>query len=125
MFARWGLSDGGEESFAFTEVERHLSAGLQLAGIHWRRPDDRIGIAGLRHAIGTLHRAYLARGGNGFLLGDGALNYGPEWVFEGYYRAQVGPYIEVGPDAQRIVNPGYNRDRGPAMVTSLRVNVRY
>jgi hypothetical protein len=125
VFARWGWSDGSEESFAFTEVEGHASAGVQFAGIHWGRPDDRIGVAGLRHAIGTPHRAYLARGGNGFLLGDGALNYEPERVIEGYYRAQVGPYVEIGPDLQRISNPGYNRDRGPAMVTSLRLNLRY
>ena len=125
LFVRWGYNDGRTESFAFTEVEGHLSVGGQLAGTHWNRPDDRFGIAGLRHSISQLHQQYLARGGRGFLLGDGALSYGPEYVVEGYYRAQVGSYIEVGPDVQYIANPGYNRDRGPAWVTSLRVNMRY
>ena len=125
VFVRWGYNDGRTESFAFSEVEGHLSAGAQLAGVHWRRPDDRLGISAYRHTIGTLHQQYLSRGGLGFLLGDGALRYGPEYAVESYYRAQVGPYLQMGPDLQYIGNPGYNQDRGPAWVASLRVNLRY
>ena len=125
LFARWGWNDGKTESFAFTEVEGHLSAGVQVSGIHWRRGEDAFAIAALRHTIGSAHQVYLARGGKGFLLGDGALTYSPETIVEGYYRAQTGSYFEIGPDLQYIRNPGYNRDRGPALVSSLRVNVRY
>ena len=125
IFARWGWNDGKTESFAFTEVEGHLSGGIQVSGIHWARGDDRIGIAGVRHTIASPHQEYLARGGIGFLLGDGALSYGPETIFEGYYRAQVGPYFEIGPDVQYVRNPGYNRDRGPASIFGLRINFRY
>ena len=67
----------------------------------------------------------LAAGGTGFLLGDGALRYGAETFVESYYRGQVGPYLQVSPDVQYVRNPGYNRDRGPAWVTSLRANLRY
>jgi carbohydrate-selective porin OprB len=124
-FLRVGGNDGANESFAFTEVDRHLSAGLQVSGAHWRRPDDRAAVAFVRHGIVPAHRAYLAAGGVGFLLGDGRLTYGPEEIGEMYYRLQAGPYLQVSPDVQAVAHPGYNRDRGPAVVLSLRVNLRY
>jgi hypothetical protein len=124
-FMRWGWNDGKTESFAYTEVEGHLSAGVQVAGSHWRRTADRFGIAGLRHTIGSAHRDYLAAGGLGFLLGDGRLTYGPESFVESYYRMQWGSYLQLGPDVQYVRNPGYNRDRGPAWVSTLRANLRY
>lgn len=125
LFFRLGGCDGDVESFAFTEVERHSSGGLQLTGARWRRAADRVGLGVARHAISAEHRAYLAAGGAGFLLGDGRLRYGPETVAEAYYRAQVGPYVEVTPDVQRVGSPGYNRDRGPATVVGVRLNLRY
>lgn len=124
-FLRIGWDDGRTESFAFTEVDRHLSAGLQLAGTHWHRPDDRLGIAYVAHGLSPDHRAYLAAGGIGFLLGDGRLNYAPEEILESYYRLQVLPYTQLSADLQFIPQPGYNRDRGPATVISLRLNLRY
>ena len=125
LFLRAGRVNGTTESFAFSEVEGHVSFGIQVAGGHWSRGPDRAGIALLRHAINTAHQQYLAAGGAGFLLGDGSLRYGPETFVEGFYRAQVGPYLQLGPDVQYVRNPGYNRDRGPALVTTIRANVRY
>lgn len=125
VFARFGWNDGKNESFAFTEVDRHLSAGAQVCGAHWGRANDRLGLAGVREGIVDVHRAYLAAGGVGFLLGDGRLTYGPEQIVEGYYRLQAGRFLELTSDVQSIRNPGYNRDRGPALVGSLRANFRY
>ena len=125
VFARLGWSDGENESFIFTEVDRHASVGLQLSGAHWRRASDRLGIAGIYHGIVPVHQEYLAAGGAGFLLGDGALTYGPEQIVEAYYRAQIGSYLQAGPDLQLIRNPGYNRDRGTATVLGFRLNLRY
>jgi high affinity Mn2+ porin len=125
VFVRAGAENGTAESFAFTEVEGHRSGGVQLAGTHWARESDRIGVAVLRHTINDAHRAYLTAGGNGFLLGDGALRYGPETIVESYYRVQVGPYLQLTPDVQYVRNPGYNRDRGPAWVTTARASLRY
>ena len=124
-FLRVGADDNTTESFAFTEVEGHLSGGVQVAGNHWGRTLDRLGVAALRHTINSAHQDYLAAGGAGFLLGDGALRYGAETFIETYYRMQLGPFLQVGPDIQFVRNPGYNRDRGPARVTTLRVNLRY
>jgi len=124
-FARLGWNDGTTESFVFTEVDQHLSAGVQLAGAGWARPDDRVGLAFFAHALSAVHREYLAAGGLGFLLGDGKLDYGCECGLETYYRVQVGRWVQVSPDIQHIWNPGYNRDRGPATVIGFRFNARY
>jgi len=125
LFARFGWSDGRNESFAFTEVDRHLSAGLQVSGIRWQRPRDVLAVAVVDHGLSPLHREYLALGGHGFLLGDGRLNYGHERILEAYYRVQLGAWVQVSPDVQQIWNPGYNRDRGPATILGIRLNVRH
>jgi carbohydrate-selective porin OprB len=124
-FVRYGWGNGAAESFVFTESDRHLSFGLQLSGAHWGRAKDRFAVATVIDGIVKVHQEYLAHGGDGFLLGDGGLSYGGEQVVETYYRVQCGKYIEVSPDVQYVRNPGYNRDRGPATVLSLRLNVRY
>jgi high affinity Mn2+ porin len=124
-FFRYGWGDGAAESFVFTESDRHMSGGFQVSGARWGRSEDRFGIATVIDGIVKIHQEYLALGGDGFLLGDGGLNYGEEQIVEAYYRIQCGRYVEVSPDYQYIRNPGYNRDRGPATVLSLRFNVRY
>jgi high affinity Mn2+ porin len=132
VFLRWGWNDGHTESFAFTEVEQVATLGGQLAGTHWRRPDDRLGLALVSEALSGEHRDYLAAGGAGFLLGDGRLSYGREQILEAYYRLQYlwpqqpGPVRwQVGPDFQYIRNPGYNRDRGPARFWAVRLHLEY
>jgi hypothetical protein len=125
IFGRLGWNDGRNESFAFTEAEHHASLGMQLAGRSWSRSADRIGAAVVVHGLSALHREYLEAGGRGFLLGDGALSYGHETIGELYYRAQLGDFLELTGDVQHIANPGYNRDRGPATVMAIRLNLRY
>jgi high affinity Mn2+ porin len=125
IFARAGWNDGRHESFVFTEVDRLLSAGGQVSGRHWHRSSDVFGLAGVVDGISAPHRNYLAAGGNGFLLGDGALSYGHESIVEGYYRLAIGPYVAVSPDVILVANPGYNRDRGPAAVFTARLNAHW
>lgn len=125
LFARWGWNDGRTQSFAYTESDRALSVGMQWAGVHWRRPDDRLGIALDLNGLALVHRAYLAAGGCGFMLCDGALDYGRERIIEAYYRLQLGHYLQLSPDLQWIVHPGYNRARGPARVAGLRLHLNY
>ena len=123
LFGRLGWDDGRNESFAYTEADRALSFGGQISGVHWGRSQDRLGLALGIDGLSALHRDYLAAGGCGFMLCDGALDYGHERVAEVYYRAQFGPYLQVSPDLQWITNPGYNRARGPARVAGVRVHV--
>ena len=120
-----GWSDGSNEDFAYTEADQHLSAGLQVSGIHWGRKEDRVGIAYLVDGLSSQHQDYLAAGGSGFMLGDGRLNYGWEQVLEVYYRVQLGSYVQISPDFQFIQNPGYNQDRGPVEVYSVRVRLSF
>jgi len=125
LFARLGWDDGKTESFVFTEVDQHLSLGVQVAGTRWARHDDRFGFAFFAHGLSDVHREYLAAGGLGFLLGDGKINYGSECGMETYYRVQLGRWVQLSPDVQYIWNPGYNRDRGPATIVGFRFNARY
>jgi hypothetical protein len=125
VFGRIGWNDGHNETFCYAEVDRHLSLGTQLSGVHWGRKEDRIGVAYAVHGLSSQHKDYLAAGGLGMVLGDGRLNYGYENILETYYRVQVNKYAQVSPDLQYIANPGYNRDRGPAAVISMRVRLSY
>ena len=125
LFARAGWNDGRNESFAFTEVDRTLSAGMQLSGAHWGRPKDHLGVAFAIDALSPAHRDYLALGGQGFTLGDGALAYGRERIVEAYYNIAVIDHLTLAPDIQLIHNPGYNRARGPARFVGMRAHVEF
>ncbi len=124
-FARWSWSDGRTESWAFTEVDRSVSAGLTLKGTAWNRPQDRLGFAYVLNGLSPDHKDYLAAGGLGFLLGDGRLTYAPERIYEAYYAFALGRFLTATVDAQRIANPGYNRDRGPANLVALRLHGQF
>ncbi len=125
-FVRLSWDDGRAESFAFTEVDRSLAAGLSLNGSRWGRKGDALAVAGVVNGIASGHRAYLAAGGTeGLILGDGALNYGPEEILEAYYSVQVARWLSVTPDFQYVAHPGYNRDRGPVAIYALRAHVEF
>ncbi|MFI5362778.1 MAG: carbohydrate porin [Elusimicrobiota bacterium] len=125
VFARASWSDGRNESWAFTETDASEALGVEWKPARWSRPDDRWGVAMVSNELSRPHRRYLANGGDGFLLGDGALRYGPELVAETYYRFPVREHLFVSPDYQFVVNPGYNRDRGPVQVWALRVHAEF
>jgi len=124
-FARFGWDNGKTESFAYTEVDQTLAAGVGATGSWWHRKQDRAGIAFVSNAICKDHRTYLADGGLGFLLGDGRLNYGRENIVESYYTVHVWGGIYLAPGLQHINNPGYNRDRGPVIVPTFRAHVEF
>src|SRR5580700_3662555 len=124
-FARFGWDNGKTESFAYTEVDQTFAEGLGANGAWWHRKQDRAGIAFVSNAICKDHQTYLADGGLGFLLGDGNLNYGRENILESYYTVHVWRGIYLAPGLQHIVNPGYNRDRGPVLVPSFRAHVEF
>ena len=124
-FARWGWDNGKTESFAYTEIDLTIAEGVGVSGAKWNRKQDRAGVAFVSNGIKKDHQNYLANGGYGFLIGDGRLNYGRENIVESYYTAHVWRGIYVAPGLQYIVNPGYNRDRGPVIVPSLRAHVEF
>ncbi len=125
MFARFGWNEGQHESYAYTEVDQTVHLGADHDGEAWRRKLDKVGAVFVSNAIKADHQRYLALGGRGFLLGDGALNYGRENIVEGYYDAHVCRGLFGAFDLQLVNNPGYNRDRGPVLVPSLRVHLEF
>ena len=125
LFARWGWNEGQHESYAYTEVDQTVQAGVGAQGSKWKRKLDRAGAAFISNGISRDHQQYLALGGVGFLLGDGQLNYGRENIVEGYYTAHVWRGIFAAFDLQHINNPGYNRDRGPLLAPAARLHVEF
>ena len=122
VFARYGWNDGKTETWAFTEIDRSLSSGLSLQGRRWHRAPDVVAVGAVRDYISGDHRAFLADGGLGFIIGDGRLDYRPEQIVESYYAFRATRQWTLTADYQYIANPAYNRDRGPVSVACLRVH---
>jgi len=125
IFARAGWADGNIEPYEFTDVDRTVAAGLALAGKAWGRPDDTFRLAGVVNGITSVHQAFLNAGGLGILAGDGMLPHpGLEHIVEVDYALPVS-YFWLTLDYQLIVNPAYNRDRGPASIVGARLHAQF
>jgi hypothetical protein len=122
---RFGWNEGQHESFAYTEVDQTFLVGADYAGSRWHRKFDKVGIAFVTNAIKKDHQNYLRLGGLGFLLGDGNLNYAREDILEGYYNMHVWRGLYDAVDYQNIHHPGYNQDRGPINVESVRLHLDF
>jgi high affinity Mn2+ porin len=122
-FGRLGWNNGNSESFAYTEIDRTAEAGTDFRGDPWRRSQDKVGAAFIVDGLSGDHRRYLALGGVGFILGDGGLNYALEKIFETYYTAHIWRGVSFAADYQHVSDPGYNQDRGPVSVFSLRLHI--
>ena len=124
-FARIGFNDGRNETWAFTEIDRTASVGLSLNGAAWHLPDDTLAIALVANGLSAGHRRYLTAGGDGFIIGDGALRYGPEEILETNYDWKPTRWLALAADLQLISHPGYNRDRGPVAVAAIRLHSEF
>lgn len=125
LFARASANDGSKEAYEFTEINRSLAAGLVLEGARWGRDGDRFGVAAVANHLSGDARAYLARGGVGILIGDGALSYGAEKIVEAYYAARLAPWLNLSFDVQHASNPAYNKSRGPVPIYALRLHAQF
>ncbi|HEY5325938.1 MAG TPA: carbohydrate porin [Mucilaginibacter sp.] len=126
VFAKASYNDGHTETWFFTEIDRTFTFGAELKGSNWSRPDDEVAVAFIADGSSAPHRQYLADGGYGFIIGDGKLNYGTEMIAEIYYK--INAYKKkffISPDYQFIINPAYNRDRGPVNVFGVRAHVEF
>lgn len=120
VFSRAGWNDGKYATWAFTKIDQSFSLGLSVKGNKRKRPDDVCVLATLINGISTDHKDFLKAGGDGFIIGDGRLNYGHERVIETYYNAHLSKYFWVTVDYQFVKNPAYNKDRGPVHVFGMR-----
>ncbi|MBI4945855.1 MAG: carbohydrate porin [Bacteroidetes bacterium] len=122
-FIRAGWNDGNNETWVFTEIDQTFSAGCILKGAKWKRKNDAFGLAWVYSGLSRAHRDYLQAGGKGFILGDGNLNYGTEFLEEVYYSFRLLKNNVAFTVAYQFVNnPGYNKDRGPVNIFSVRVH---
>jgi high affinity Mn2+ porin len=122
IFGRWSWNDGKTEIMAFTDIDASLSLGASIKGTKWGRPDDVIGIGGAINSLSRDHRDFIAAGGLGILIGDGALNYRRERILETYYAYSLSKAITLTADYQLVTNPAYNADRGPVHIFSGRLH---
>jgi high affinity Mn2+ porin len=125
FFIRLGWNDGKTQSFAFTAIDRLASGGVSLKGTRWHRKNDVVATSLTAGGISGVHASYLAHGGLDFLIGDGQLNYAPEYVWESYYSARLLPGFTAAIDFQHDANLAYNHDRGPVWIYSLRLHVEF
>jgi high affinity Mn2+ porin len=125
IFFRAGWDDGNNETWAYTEIDRTASFGISSNGNKWKRPNDNVGLAYVVSGLSTPHRNYLRAGGRGFELGDGNLNYSLEQLTELYYSMELIKNLYLSGTYQFILNPGYNKDRGPVNVFSIRVHLAF
>jgi high affinity Mn2+ porin len=125
-FGRLSWNDGRNETWCFTEIDQSATLGYVLKGDRWKRSDDEAGIAVIANGISKDHQDYLKAGGSGFIIGDGKLNYAPELIAELYYKLQLSKgKIAISPDYQFVLNPAYNKDRGPVHVIGLRFHTEW
>lgn len=124
-FIKISWNDGHNETWAFTEIDHALSAGVSIHSLV-PHAEDNLAIGYALNGISKPHRKYLKQGGMGFMLGDGQLNYAPENILETYYKIALQKQkIYLTLDYQLILNPGYNKDRqGPVHVFSVRTHIR-
>jgi high affinity Mn2+ porin len=125
VFGRFGWNEGQHESFAYTEVDQTVEGGGDFSGRRWHRDQDKLGVAVVSNGIKRDHQNYLHYGGVGFLLGDGNLRYRRENIVESYYTWHAWRGLFYSVDIQHIANPGYNRDRGPVWVGSVRGHIDF
>ncbi len=125
VFSRLGFSDGHQQSYEFTDVERTFMMGAALTGKRWGRAGDTVGVAYVANEISKDFEAYLNDGGLGILVGDGKLPHpGAEQVIESYYSYAVTSFARVTFDYQLAINPAYNTDRGPVNIFAIRLHLQ-
>lgn len=122
VFTRLGWSDGRNEAWVFSDVDRTATLGVSVKGGRWQRPDDTVGVGGVLNGISHVHQLFLAAGGTGILAGDGALDYGWEKALEIYYDARLWKTIHATLDYQFVSDPAFNRDRGPVSIFGARLH---
>ena len=125
VFTRGMYSDGKTEVDAYTSTDRSLTFGALAKGTKWGRPADIAG-AGLNLGwISGIHAQYLALGGIDGFVGDGAIKRATETSFDIFYNVHLKKSYWLTGDYQHISNPGFNADRGPVNLFTVRIHGEY
>ncbi|HLK12726.1 MAG TPA: carbohydrate porin, partial [Candidatus Binatia bacterium] len=121
-FSRLGWNDGRTEAWAYTDTNYSGSLGGSLKGRAWHRPADTFGLVGVVSGASRASQRFLEAGGTGILYGDGALTYGWEKNLETYYDCDVWRTVHLAVDYQLVVDPAFNRARGPVSIFGARLH---
>jgi high affinity Mn2+ porin len=125
VFARYSWNDGKNETWMFTQIDNSYVIGSEIKGELWGRKTDHAGLAIASNGISADHQRYLAAGGYGFIVGDGALNYSRENIIEAYYSMRFARSLSIALNYQYIWNPAYNQDRGPVSLYAIRFHADF
>ena len=125
VFSRVTWDAGQTEKIGWTDCDGSVSLGAVLTGTAWGRPADKVGVGGVVESLSPAAREYFAAGGLGILIGDGRLNYQYEKVIEAYYAYSANEWATVSLDYQFIADLGYNADRGPVSIFSVRLHAEF
>jgi high affinity Mn2+ porin len=125
VFSRAMFSDGRTEVDAYTSTDRSASFGVLAKGALWSRPLDFAGTAVNFGWISQAHANYLRLGGIDGFIGDGFITPGTETAFDIFYSVNLRRALWLSGDYQHIVNPAFNRDRGPLNVFGARIHVEF
>ncbi|MEK0416609.1 MAG: hypothetical protein RI949_615, partial [Pseudomonadota bacterium] len=117
--------DGKTEGYSFASIDEAYSAGV--TGSRWAvwHPREEWSLAWAMNRLSTPHQRYLAAGGMDFFLGDGALRYAQEMIWEAMYTVPVTPLLRASLNFQHVRHPGYNQDRGPVNLAALRIHLEF
>ena len=122
VFGRVMVSDGKSEVYAYTSTDRSAAVGVLAKGTLWKRAFDVTGVGFNAGGISKSHQRYLEMGGVDGFIGDGKLNPGAELAYDVFYNLNFHKALWLAGDYQHIVNPGFNVDRGPVDVYSLKIH---
>ena len=125
-FFRYSWNNAKVELVDFADIQESISGGLSIKGSDWGRPSDTVGIGVALNEISPVYRTYFAAGGQGLLIGNGALpSYAGEKVIETYYSFAATDNLTITADYQFIGNSAYFADRGPINVFSGRIHAQF
>jgi carbohydrate-selective porin OprB len=116
------ISDGRTEVDAYTATDRSLSFGTLAKGSAWSRTRDLAGAGVNLGWISRVHADYLRLGGIDGFIGDGSIRPAMEGSVDVFYSGYLRGSLWLSGDYQRIVHPGFNADRGPVNVFSVRIH---
>lgn len=125
VFSRLGWSDGENQAWAYTDADRSASLGASVQGGCWNRPLDTYAVAGVVSGLSGVHQQFLQDGGVGILAGDGNLSYGLEKAMETYYSCHLWKSLFVTADFQYVIDPAFNRARGPIPILGGRLHWQF
>jgi high affinity Mn2+ porin len=122
VFSRAMVADGKTEVDAYTSTDRSASVGVLAKGSLWSRPNDVSGVGYNAGWISKAHAEYLGLGGIDGFVGDGHINAAAEQAVEAFYSVNYRKSFWLSGDYQRVSNPGFNADRGPVNIFSVKVH---